>query len=98
MVHSSAVSSHLSRAGLLALNGLPPDVALHSLVEHANEAISQFSDGVSEDAREPYGGVVTIDGGVLRVRFGRLPRDQPDAGWLAAEREPIPLEEITESA
>ena len=38
-----------------------------------------------------------IDRDVLRVRFGRLPRHDPDAGWLVAELEPIPLEEIIAS-
>jgi hypothetical protein len=59
--------------------------------------MSQFSDGVSEDAREPYAGMVTIDRDVLRIRFGRLPRHDPEARWLAAELEPIPLEEIIAS-
>jgi hypothetical protein len=55
------------------------------LVDWVNEALSQYSGGVSEDAREPYGGWVTIDGDVFRVRFGRLPRADPDRAWLAPE-------------
>jgi hypothetical protein len=49
---------------------------------------------VSEDAREPYSGCVTIDGDHLRVRFGRVPRSSPDAGHLAPELEPIPIGDI----
>jgi hypothetical protein len=67
---------------------------LAALVESANDALYQFSDGVSEDAREPYNGCITIDGDLLRVRFGRVPRSSPDAGYLAAELEPIPIGDI----
>ncbi len=56
---------HGNAAGLEVL---PRDVAVAFLVEWLNEALAQYSDGVSEDAREPYGGLVTIDGAVLRLR------------------------------
>ena len=35
--------------------------------------------------------VVTIDGDMLRVCFGRLPRGQPERAYLAPEVEPIPI-------
>jgi hypothetical protein len=57
-------------------------------------ARTQFSDDVSEDAREPYNGCVTFDGDLLRVRFGPVPRSSPDAGDLAAGLEPIPISDI----
>ena len=67
---------------------------LAALVESANDALAAYNDGVSEDAREPYSGCVTIDGDLLRVRFGRVPRSSPDAGDLAPELEPIPIGDI----
>ncbi|HET7170930.1 MAG TPA: hypothetical protein VFI18_04780 [Gaiellales bacterium] len=57
----------------------------------SGEAFYQYTDGISEDAREPFGGFVTIDGDVLRVRFGRLPRHDADRAYLAPEVEPIPI-------
>jgi hypothetical protein len=54
----------------------------------------KYSDGVSEDAREPYNGCATIDGDLLRLHFGRLPRSNPDAGYLAPELDPIPISDI----
>jgi hypothetical protein len=68
---------------------LSRDAALAALLKSANDALYQFSDDVSEDAREPYSGCVTIDGDLLRVRFGRVPTAKPDAGYLADELEPI---------
>lgn len=63
-------------------------------MESANDALYQFSDDVSEDAREPYNGSVTFDGDLLRIRFGRVPRSSPDAGCFAAELEAIPIAAI----
>jgi hypothetical protein len=93
-VRSSSVSGHFDYLHSLELAAVPRDMALAALVESANEALAQFSDGVSEDAREPYNGCVTIDGDLLHVRFGRVPRSDPDAGHLAPELEPIPISEI----
>ena len=93
-VRSGSVSDHFEYVEVLELGNLPRDVALAVVVEYANQALGQFSDGVSEDAREPYNGCVTIDGDLLRVRFGRVPRSSPDAGELAPEREPIPISDI----
>jgi hypothetical protein len=67
---------------------------LAALDESLNDALAQYSDGVSEDAREPYNGCVTIDRDLLRVRFGRVPRSSPDAGHLAPELEPIPISDV----
>ena len=92
---SQSVGRHLPWGGDSShLEKLPRDVAISFLVQWANEALSKYSDVLSEDAREPYGGCVTIDGAVLRVRFGRLPRGDPDRAWLAPELEPIPIGEI----
>jgi hypothetical protein len=94
-VRSSSIGEHLPWGGDTAeLEKLPRDVAISFLVEWVSEALGQYSDGVSEDAREPYGGCITIDGDVLRVRFGRLPRAQPDAGWFAPELAPIPISAV----
>lgn len=93
-VRSSSVSDHFEYLEVLELAALPRDAALAAVVEYANQAIGQFSDGVSEDARELYNGCVTIDGDQLRVRFGRVPRSSPDAGCLADELEPILIGDI----
>jgi hypothetical protein len=94
-VRSESVGRHLPWAGDASqLEKLPRDVAISFLVDWLNEALSQYADGVSENAREPYGGFVTIDGDMLRVRFGRLPRCDPDRAWLAPELEPIPISEV----
>jgi hypothetical protein len=79
---------------VLELGKLPRDVALAEVVAYANQALDQFSDGISEDASEPYNGCVTIDGDLLRVRFGPVPRSNPDSGYLAPELEPIPIGDI----
>jgi hypothetical protein len=98
-VRSQSVGHHLPwGVDPSHLEKLPRDVAVSFLVDWANEALSQYSDGVSEDAREPYGGCVTIDGDMLRVRFGRLPRGDPDRAWLAPEVEPIPIGEVVTDA
>lgn len=91
---STSVSDHFDYLHSLTLTGLERDVALAALEDSANEALVQFSDGVGEDAREPYSGCVTVDGELLRVRFGRVPRSNPDDGSLAPELEPIPLSDI----
>ena len=39
-------------------------------------------------------GCVTIDGDLLRIRFGRVPRSNPDAGYVAPELEPIAIGDI----
>jgi hypothetical protein len=78
----------------LELDGVRRDVALTAIIETANDALAGFSDGVSEDAREPYNGSVTIDGDLLRVRFGRVPRSNTDDGDLAAELERIPIGDV----
>ncbi|MGH3426144.1 MAG: hypothetical protein ACRDQZ_00975 [Mycobacteriales bacterium] len=93
-VRSASVSDHFSYLHSLELDGLQPHVALAALVESANDALMQYSDGVSEDAREPYTGIVTIDGDLLRVRFGRVPRSNPDDDDLAPELDPIPISDI----
>jgi hypothetical protein len=88
---------HQRSLRLPPLPGECPSLArcrLTALVESANDALYQFSDAVSEDAREPYNGCVTIDGDLLRVRFGRVPRSSPDDGALAPELEPIPIGDI----
>jgi hypothetical protein len=95
---STSVGDHLPWGGdgsLLAQ--YPRDVAIHFVVGWANEALYQFSDGVSEDAQEPYGGFVTVDGDLLRVRFGRIPRGDADAAYLAPECDPIPIETVVRS-
>lgn len=89
-----SISDHFDYLHSVARASLSRDVALAALVESANDALSQFSDDVSEDAREPYNGCVTLDGRLLRVRFGRVPRSSPDAGDLAPELEPIPIGDI----
>lgn len=94
---SSSIGSQFLVADLRRLTGMPLDLALHFLVEYANEAIYQYSDGVSEDTHEPYNGMVSIDGDVLRVRFGRLPRSRPDEAYSAPELEPIPISQIISS-
>jgi hypothetical protein len=94
-VRSASVGDHPPWGGNPAeLEALPHDVAVAFVVDWLNAALAQYSDGVSEDAREPYGGLVTIDGAVLRLRFGRLPRGSPDTGYLAAELEPIPIDAV----
>jgi hypothetical protein len=93
-VRTWSISDHLDYLHSVELSDLSRDAALIALVESANDALYQFSDGVSEDAREPYNGCVTIDGDVLRVRFGRVLRSNPDAGYLADELEPIPISDI----
>jgi hypothetical protein len=89
-----SISEHLDYLNSRELGELSRETALAAIVEYANEAIVQFSDSVSEDAREPYNGCVTIDGDLLRLRFGRVPRSSPDAGYLAPELEPIPIGDI----
>jgi hypothetical protein len=89
-----SISDHFDYLHSLELSGVSRDAVLAALVESANDALYQFSDGVSEDAREPYNGCVTIDGDLLRVRFGRVPRSSPDAGDLAPELEPISISTI----
>lgn len=89
-----SISDHLDYLHSVARDSPSRDAALAALVESANDALSQFSDDVSEDAHEPYNGCVTIDGDLLRIRFGRVPRSNPDAGYLADELEPIPLGDI----
>jgi hypothetical protein len=89
-----SMSDHFDYLDSLALADRSQDAILAALVESANDALYQFGDGVSEDAREPYNGCVTIDGDLLRVRFGRVPRSSPDAGYLAPELEPIPIGDI----
>jgi hypothetical protein len=89
-----SISDHLDFLHSLEVGDLSRDAVLAALVEAANDAVYQFSDEVSEDAREPYNGCVTIDGDRLRVRFGRVPRSSPDAGYLADELEPIPISDI----
>jgi hypothetical protein len=92
---STSVANHIPwNADASHLEHLPLDVAIHFLVDWVNEAFSQFTDGVSEDAHEPYGGFMTIDGDLLRVRFGRIPRGDPDAAYLAPECDPIPIASI----
>jgi hypothetical protein len=94
-VRSSSVGKHLPWGSDASyLEKLPRDVAISFLVDWANEALSQYSDALSEDAREPYGGFVTIDGDVFRVRFGRVPRGDPDRAWLAPELEPIAIADV----
>jgi hypothetical protein len=95
-VRSSSIRDQMEllRHNMRLLEETPPDVALALLVENVNEALYQYSDGVSEDACEPCGGMVTIDRDQLRVRFGLLPRADPDAGHQAAELEAIPIGEI----
>jgi hypothetical protein len=93
-VRSTSVSDHFEYLDVLELHDLTRDAAITAAVEAANIALVGFSDGVSEDAREPYSGSVTIDGDLLRVRFGRVPRTNPDDGDLAPEREPIPIGDI----
>ncbi len=88
------ISDHFDYLEVWGLANLPKDVALAELAMYANQALGQFSDSVSEDAREPYNGCVTIDGGLLRVRFGRVPRTNPDDGDLAPELEPISIGDI----
>jgi hypothetical protein len=89
-----SISDHLDYLHSLERAFHSRDTALAALVESANDALYQFSDDVSEDAREPYNGCVTIDGDLLHVRFGRVPRSDPDAGHLAPELEPIPISDI----
>jgi hypothetical protein len=91
---SPSVSDHFDYVEMVELGSMPRHVAVALVVEHANNALAGFSGGVSEDAREPYGGVVTIEGDLLRVRFGRLPHSHPDARYLADELEPIPIRDI----
>lgn len=91
---SASVSDHVDYLHSLELDGVRRDVALAALIESANDALAGFSDGLSEDAREPYNGSVTIDGDLLRVRFGRVPRSNPDDGDLAPELDPIPIHNI----
>lgn len=93
-VRFASVSDHFDYRHSLELANLQRDGVLAALVELANDALAQFSDGVSEDAREPYNGCVTIDGDLLRVRFGRVPRSRPDAGYLAPELDPISIGDI----
>jgi len=93
-IRSSSVSDHFDYLHSLELDRLPRDDVLTALVESANDALAQYSDGVSEDAREPYNGCVTIDGDLLRVRFGRVPRSSPDAWHVAPELEPISIGDI----
>ena len=93
-VRSPSISDHFEYVDVLALGELPRDVAVAMLVMHANHALYGFSDGLSEDAGEPWGGFVTIDGDMLRVRFGQLPRRDPDAGYLADELAPIPISSV----
>jgi hypothetical protein len=89
-----SISDHLDYLHSVERAALSRDAALAALAESANDALYQFSDGVSEDAREPYNGSVTIDSDLLRVRFGRVPRSSPDAGYVAPELEPIPIGDI----
>jgi hypothetical protein len=89
-----SISDHLDYLHSLERAFHSRDTALAALVESANDALYQFSDDVSEDAREPYNGCVTIDGDLLHVRFGRVPRSDPDAGHLAPELGPIPISDI----
>ena len=89
-----SIGDHFDYLHAVQRPGLPRDAVLTALVQSANDALYQFSGGVSEDAREPYNGCATIDGDLLRVRFGAVPRSSPDAGHLAPELEPIPLSDI----
>jgi hypothetical protein len=89
-----SISDHLDFLYSRELSDLSRNAALAAVVEYANEAIVQFSETVSEDAREPYNGCLAIDGDLLRVRFGRVPKSSPDAGYLAPELEPIPIGDI----
>ena len=94
-VRSPSVGIHLPWGSDASyLEKLPRDVAISFLVDWVNEALAEYSDGLSEDAREPYGGCITFDCEVFRVRFGRLPRADPDRPWLAPEVEPIPIGEV----
>jgi hypothetical protein len=93
-VRSTSVSDHFEYLDVLELHDLTRDAAIAAAVEAANIALLGFSDGVSEDAREPHNGSVSIDGDLLRVRFGRVPRTNPDDGDLAPELEPIAISGI----
>ena len=89
-----SIRDHLDYLHSLELAALPREAVLAAIVESANDALYQFSDDVSEDAREPYNGCAAIHGDLLRVRFGRVPRSNPDAGDLADELDPIPIDDI----
>jgi hypothetical protein len=86
-----SISRHLDLAALSGLRALPRDVALAGLIDAINEAIAADRDEVSKQAREPYNGVATIDGELVRLRLGPVPRSAPDRGWLAPELQPIPI-------
>ena len=91
---SFSVGEHLDYLHSLNAAGMERNLALTLLVDSVNDALGQYSDGVGEDAREPYSGCASIDGDVLRIRFGRVPRSSPDDGVLAPELESIPLGDI----
>ena len=75
--------------GALRWSEVAPGAAVKVLAERANEALWSYSEAVSEDAQEPFGGEVFAEGGVFEVRFGRLPRGTPDARGLARRLDPI---------
>jgi hypothetical protein len=93
-VCSSSVSDHLDYLHSRELGDLSRNAVLAALVESANAALYQFSDGVSEDAREPYNGCVTLGGDLRGVRVGGVPRSDPDVGTSCPEPETITIAEI----
>jgi hypothetical protein len=72
-----SIIDHSDPLHSLELADLSRDAVLTALVESAKDALCHFGDDVSEDAREPYNGCVTIDGDFLCVRFGHVPRATP---------------------
>jgi hypothetical protein len=62
-------------------------------LSHKRRAVT-LSDAVSKRRPERYNGCVTIDGDLLRVRLGRVPRTHSDDGDLAPQLEPIPISDI----
>jgi len=91
----TGVAEYLGRGDRwIGIDVVPRDVAVAIVADNANYAIGQLADEISEDHREPYNGCVTIDGDLLRLRFGLVPRSNPDAGYLAPELEPIPIGDI----
>jgi hypothetical protein len=93
-VRSSSVSDHFDYLEVHELASLPRDVALAFLVDQATYALVAYSDASARTPASPTTATSPIDGDVLRVRFGRVPREHPDSGHLADELEPIPIRDI----
>jgi len=76
----------------------PPGWQVHSKSVGDHLPWGGDASGLEKLPRDVAISFLTIAGDVFRVRFGRLPRGDPDRAWLAHELEPIPISEVVPGA